>query len=188
MLRPKTTTKNFTGHTDNEKCNIWGLETAATPRRVKVQHIRGIANVFADSLPRLKSVGLYHVIDSNDHQQEFSTLLELLPPVEPVTDTLIEMNEAFITPDIDRLLQTYDTLLDTPTSQAGDDITLSLENASPTEIPQLEENLMSLPELTHEKVIKLQKSYVFCKNILQHIGCSKYDIYFKDALGILHKR
>ena len=29
---------------------------------------------------------------------------------------------------------------------------------------------------------------MFFKNILQYIGCSKYDNYFKDAMGILHKK
>ena len=47
---------------------------------------------------------------------------------------------------------------------------------------------MSLPELTPEKVIKLQKGDMFCTDILQHIGCSKYDNYFKDAMGSLHKK
>ena len=37
-------------------------------------------------------------------------------------------------------------------------------------------------------MIKLQKSDVFCKNILQHLGCSKYDNYFKDAMDIIHKK
>ena len=47
---------------------------------------------------------------------------------------------------------------------------------------------MSLPELTPDKVVKLQESDVFCKNILQHINCSKHENYFKDATGILHKK
>ena len=90
MLRPQTITKkNFTGHTDSDKCNIRGLEAAATSRRVKVQNIKGIANILADSVSRLKAVGIYHDIDSNDHQHEFSTPLEPLPPVEPVTHTTI---------------------------------------------------------------------------------------------------
>ena len=61
--------KIFTGHTDNDKCNIWGLEAAAIPRRVKVQHIKGIANILADSVFRFKAVGIYHGIDCSDHQQ-----------------------------------------------------------------------------------------------------------------------
>ena len=47
---------------------------------------------------------------------------------------------------------------------------------------------MSLPEFTPDKVIKLQESDVFCKNILQHIGCSRYENNFQDAMGVLHKR
>ena len=44
--------------------------------------------------------------------------------------------------------QTYDTLHDLPTGQTNNDLKLSLENVSPTDIPQLEQHLMSLPELT----------------------------------------
>ena len=98
------------------------------------------------------------------------------------------MNEVIITSDIERLRQAYDTLQDQPTAQTGDDVKLSLENVSPTDIPQLEENLMSLPELTPHRVIKLPKSNVFHKNILQQIACSKYENYFQDAMGILHKK
>ena len=60
--------KNFTGHTDNGKCNIRGLEVVAIPREVKVQHIKGIANILVDSVSRLKAVGIYHDINSEDHQ------------------------------------------------------------------------------------------------------------------------
>ena len=84
--------------------------------------------------------------------------------------TPLEENKALITPDFERLMPAYDTLHDLPTAQTGNDIKLSLENASPTDTPQLEGNLMSLPELTAQKVINLQKNDVFCKNILQHIG------------------
>ena len=63
----------FTGDTDNEKCNTWGLEATAIPRCVKVHHIKGIANVLADSVSRLRAVGLYHDLDSKDCQQEFSS-------------------------------------------------------------------------------------------------------------------
>ena len=60
--------KILTGHTDNDKCNTWGLEAAANPRRIKVQHIKGIANVLADPVSRLRAVGLYHDLDLKDHQ------------------------------------------------------------------------------------------------------------------------
>ena len=47
---------------------------------------------------------------------------------------------------------------------------------------------MSLLELTSEKVTKLQKNDIFCKNIIQHIDCNKHNNYFMDATGILHKK
>ena len=68
MLRPIPLLKIFTGHTDNDKCNTWGLEATAIPRRVKVQHIKGIASVLGDSISRLGAVGLYHDIDFKDDQ------------------------------------------------------------------------------------------------------------------------
>ena len=36
--------------------------------------------------------------------------------------------------------------------------------------------------------MKLQESDVFCKNILQHISCSKHENYFQDAMDVLHKK
>ena len=180
--------KKFTGHIDNDKCNILGLETAAIPRRVKVQHIKGIVNTLADSVSRPKAVGIYHDIDSDDHQQEFSTPFESLPPVKPVTHTSLEVNEVIIMPDMERLTQTYDTFHDPPTVQTVRQLKLSLENASPADIPQLKEILMSLLKLTLDKVVKLQESDFFCKNILQHISYSKHEKYFQEAMGILHKK
>ena len=99
----------------------------------------------------LKVEGLYHDIDLKDTQQDFSTPFKPLPPVEPTTHMLLEVSEDFIAPDIEKLAQTYDTLPNLPTLQTNDDVRLSLENASPRDIPQLEQNLMSLPELTPEK-------------------------------------
>ena len=98
------------------------------------------------------------------------------------------MNEVFIAPDIERLAQTYYTLHDSPTAQTNDDVKVLLENVLPADIPQWEQNLMSLPELTSEKVIKLQKNDTFCKNIMQHIGCNRNDNCFIDAIGVLHKK
>ena len=49
-----------------------------------------------------------------------------------------------------------------------DEAELSLENKSPTDIPHLEQNVMSLPELTPEKVIKLQKNDTCFKHIMTH--------------------
>ena len=138
-------------------------------------------------MSRLKAVGLYHDLNSKDHQQEFSSPFEPLPPVEQVTHIPIQVNEIFVAPDIEKLATNYDALHDLPTVQT-DNANLSLENASPTDIPHLEQNLMSLPEFTLEKVVKLQKNDTFCKNILEHIHCSKNDNYFTDTMGILHKK
>ena len=68
----------FTGHTDNEKCNTRGLKATTIPRHVKVQHIKGIANILADSVSRLRAVGLYHNLDFKDNFQELKTPFESL--------------------------------------------------------------------------------------------------------------
>ena len=133
-------------------------------------------------------MGIYHDVDSEDHQQEFSTPFETLHHVEPVTHTPLEVNEIFIMPEIKRLTQNYDTSHDLPKEQTGDSDQLSLENASPEGIPQLKENLMLLLELTLDKVVKLQENDLFCKNILQHIHCSKHENFFQDAMSILYKK
>ena len=93
----------------------------------------------------------------------FSTPFEPLPLIEPVTNTPLEVKKVVITPNTERLVQAYDILHDPPTAQTGDDIKLALENASPTDIPQLEENLISQPELTPDKVIKVKTKL----NVLQ---------------------
>ena len=46
-----------------KKCNTWGLEATTIPRHVRVHHIKGIANILADSVSRLRAVGLYHDLD-----------------------------------------------------------------------------------------------------------------------------
>ena len=86
-----------------------------------------------------------------DHKREFSTPFEPLPLVEPVTCMPLEVNEVFIAPIIEKVMQTYNPLHDLPTGQTNDDFKMSLENALPTDIPQLEPNLMSLLELNHKK-------------------------------------
>ena len=113
----KPLVKIFTGHTDNEKCNTWGLEATAIPRHVKVQDIKGIANVLDDSASRLRAIGLYHDLNSMDHQQEFSSPFESLSPVQQATYTPIQVNEIFIAPDIEKLAANYDALHDLPTVQ-----------------------------------------------------------------------
>ena len=112
--------KIFTGHTDNDKYNMWGLEATTILRRVKVQHIKGIANVLADSVSRLRAVGLYHDPDFKDHQQEFSGPFEPLPPVEPVTHVSLDVNEVFIAPNVEKLAQNYDASHDLPTTQTNE--------------------------------------------------------------------
>ena len=134
------------------------------------------------SVSRLKVVGLHHDFDFKDHHKKFSTPFKPLPPKTP-----LEVNEVYITPTIEKLTQNYDTFLDLPNEQT-DEAKLSLENASPTDSPHLEQNLMSLQELTPDKVMKLQKNDTFCKNIPQHIHCSKNDNSFIDTLCILHKK
>ena len=136
--------KIFTGHTTNNKCNTWSLETAAIPRHVKGQHIKGIASVLADSVSRLRALGLYYDLDFKDHTWEFSAPFEPLPPVESLAHAPLEVNEVFITPDVEKLVQNYDALHDLSIVQI-DKAKISLENASPTDIPHLEQILMSLP-------------------------------------------
>ena len=77
-----------------------------------------------------------------------------MPPVEPATHMPKEGKEILIASNIENLIQNYDTLHDLPTTQT-DEARLSLENASPTDIPHLEQNLIFLPELTPDKVTKL---------------------------------
>ena len=105
-----------------------------------------------------------------------------------MTHTPVEVNEVVIMPNNERLIQAYDILHDSPTEQTRDKVKLSLENASPADVLQLKENLISLSETTPDKVMKWQESGVFCKNILQRISCSKHENYFQDALGILQKK
>ena len=168
-LDHKPLLKIFTGHTDKEKCKPWSLEAAAIPRHVEVQHIKGIANVLADSVSRLRAIGLYHDPNSKDLQQKCSSPFEPLPPVEQVIHMTIEVNEIFIESDIEKLKQKYDALHDLLTAQIGK-AELSLENTSPADIQHLEQILMSLPEFTPDIVIKLQKNDTFCiKHITTYI-------------------
>ena len=64
----------------------------------------------------------------------------------------------------------------------------SLENASPKDIPHLEQKLMSLPKLTSKILTQLQKNDTFCNNIITYMHCSPCGNYFTDAIGILHKK
>ena len=99
----------FTGNTNNEKCNTWDLEATTIPRCVKVQHIKGIANILADSVSILRAVGLYHNLELIDNLQELGKVFEPLPPVEQSTHTPIDIHKIFIKPNIENLIQNYDT-------------------------------------------------------------------------------
>ena len=70
------------------------------------------------------------------------------------------------------------------TTYQKDDPDIALENIIPENAPQLEHKLMSLPELTPDKVT-LQDT--FCNNILTNMHCNSHDKYFTDPMGILHK-
>ena len=156
----KALLKIFTGYTNNEKSNTWGLEATAIPRCVNIQHIKSIAYVLGESVSRLTAVGLYH-----DGQHEFISSFEPSPPVEQVTRMLIDIFEIFIAPDIEKLTNYCDALHDLPTVQMAK-ASLSLGNASAADIPHLEQNLTSLPEFTQDKVIILQKEwYILQKHI-----------------------
>ena len=57
-----------TCNADNKKGNKWGLAAAANPRCIKVQHIKGVVNILANSVSRLRVVGLNHDFDFKDSQ------------------------------------------------------------------------------------------------------------------------
>ena len=52
----------------------------------------------------------------------------------------------------------------------------------------MEQKLISLPQITPEKIEQLQKNDTFCNNILQQMHCNMNKNYFTDAMGILHKK
>ena len=60
-------------------------------------------------MSRLRAVDLYHDLDFKDGQKELGTPFEPLPPAEQSTHIPIEVQEIFITPDIENLVQNYDT-------------------------------------------------------------------------------
>ena len=136
---------------------------------------------------RIKTVGIYHDNDSYDYQQEFSTPFESLNPVKPVTHTHLELNEAVITPDIERLAQSYDTLYDPTTIQTSDDAKLSIKNAS-LRCTATGREFNVFVRINTRQSNKITKKSCFCKGFLQHIGCSRYENYFQDATGVLHKK
>ena len=134
----------FTGNTNNEKCNTYGLEATTIPWHVKVQHIKGIANILADSVSRLRAVGLYYDLDFQNSQSELGMTFEPSLPYRASNSYTYSSTQIFIKPDIETLAQNYTvTKIHQPK--------LSLDNASPKDVPCLEHKLMSLHELTSEK-------------------------------------
>ena len=178
--------KIFTDHTDNKKCNTWGLEAVAIPKHVKVQHFKGIDSVIADSVSRLRVVGLHHNLDSKDHQQEFKLPFEPLPPVEQATHMPIQVNEIFIAPDIEKLTTNYDALHDLPTVQRQ--CTSVSRECFIHRYPSFRTKFNVLTRTHLKKVVKLQKNNTFYKKILEHIHCCENANYFTDAMGILQKK
>ena len=151
------------------------------PRCIKLQQIKGIANILADSVSRLKAVGLYHDLDLQKNQPDFGTPFEPLPPVEEAMHASIVVHEISIK-----------TMYKTPEKQVTNSQTeypnLPLEDIAPKDAPHLEQNLMSLPELTPYKITLLQQRDTFCNNIITHQHCNPHDKYFTDSMGILHKK
>ena len=133
-------------------------------------------------MSRLRAVGLYHNLDFKDGQQELKPSFQPLPPVEQSTHTPIEVQEIFITPNIENLAENYNIQNTLPVTQP-EEFKLSLDNALPGDIPQLEQNLM-----VPEKIIQLQRNGTFCNNIIQHMHCNTNENYFTDAMDILHKK
>ena len=69
-----------------------GPQSQTIPRHVKVQHIKGMAKILADSVSRLRAVGLYHNLDFKDNFQDLKTPLKPLPSVKKSTHTPIEVH------------------------------------------------------------------------------------------------
>ena len=74
---------------------------------LKVQHIKDIANILADSVSRLKAVELYHDLDFQNSQLKLGTTFEPSSPVKHATHTPIEVHENFIKLNIETLAQNH---------------------------------------------------------------------------------
>ena len=74
-----------------------------------MQHIKGIANILADSVSRLRAVGLYHELDFKDGQQDLSTSFKPSTPCWAINPYPHRSLEIFIKPNIENLMQNYDT-------------------------------------------------------------------------------
>ena len=83
---------------ENKKCNTWDLEATTIPRHIKVEHIKGIVSILADSVSRLKAVGNYHDLNFQNSQPEPGTPLNHGPPMEQATHTPIIVHEFLLNP------------------------------------------------------------------------------------------
>ena len=63
----------------------------------------GVANILADSVSRLKAVGLYHDLDLQNSQLELGRLLDPLSPTEQTIYTPIIVHRVFVKPDVETL-------------------------------------------------------------------------------------
>ena len=146
-----------------------------------MQHIKGIANILADSVSRLKAVGLYHDLDIQNIQPELGSTFEPLPTMEQETQTLVIVHEIFIKPDVETLAKYFAvTQIEDPN--------MSMTDVSPQDADCIEQKLMFLPKLTPDKITQLQNNDTFYNNIIIHMHCNLHVKYFIDAMGILHKK
>ena len=144
------------GNAGDEGCRALGLEAAAVTRCVKVQHIGGMADILADYVSRLRAVGHCYDLNFKDNLQDLRAPFGPLPLTGQSTHTPVEVHEIFIKPNMENLVQNcnaQNTLQITKPEESG----LSLDGTSPKDVPQLEQKLMSLPELIPERVIKLHR-------------------------------
>ena len=83
-------------------------------------------------------------------------------------------------------MQNYDTQNTLPATQPKES-KLSLDNASHENIPQLEQKLMSMGELTPEKNQTTTNDILY-NHIIHHMHCNTKENYVTNAMGILHKK
>ena len=90
-----------------------------------MKHIKGTANILADSVSRLQAVGLYHDLDFQNSQPELRISFEPLLPMKQAIHIRITVHEIFIKPDVETLAKKL-----TVAQIEGSNI--SLEYISPT--------------------------------------------------------
>ena len=114
-------------------------------------------------------------------QPDLGTPFEPLPPVEQTTCPPLELNEISVRTNPEAPDKQVTTL-------PKDDLDLPLESITPENVSKLEQKLMSLPELTLDKITLLQKYNSFCSKILTCLHCNAHDKYFTYSMGILHEK